>query len=345
MLVSPPLPFTLLTGYLGSGKTTLLNRMLQSAAFRNCLVIINELADAALDGMRLTDTEREYIVLGGGCVCCTTQADLAATVSKALFRRQHGLLPPFERFILETTGAADPYALIATFGSGGSLSHLCSLDQVITTVDGLLGLAQLDDHPEASAAVQAADHLVVTKTDLAAAAPEALTRRLEELNPLATLGFAPALDITTLLSAGLRDATTGETNWQRWLRMHQFTLAPRTPRHTHGGARRHGDVEALAVVLERPVDFDAWCAWIGQYVQRYGKRVLRLKAILITDRFAGPVAFDAIREIVHAPIELPPTSVPDRRSRVVLLCRDLPELELRLLEGAVRATQVGPRRE
>lgn len=338
------LPFTLLTGYLGSGKTTLLNRLLQSAQFRNSLVIINELADLALDGMRLTDVDVDYVVLSSGCVCCTTRADLTSTVSQALFRRAHGLLPPFERFVLETTGAADPYALIGVFGSGGSLSHLCSIEQVITTVDGLLGAAQLDDHPEALAGVLAADHLVVTKTDLLEGQPLALRERLVALNPLATLSLAPTgLDLDALMSSGLRDARTGEANWEKWLRTARFTGlvqhrrdAPLLERPTH----HPSNIAALALVLERPVDYRAWSQWVEQYVQRYGKRVLRLKAVLFTNQFATPIAFDAVRDIVHAPTELDPRAVPDRRSRVVLLCQDIAELELRLLEAAVGATQL-----
>ena len=348
--MSDLLPFTIVTGYLGSGKTTLLNRLLRDQRFRNSLVIINELADLALDGMRLTETDIDYVVLGNGCVCCTTSADLTSTVSRAVFRRSHGLLPPFERFILETTGAADPYALIAAFGNRGTLSHLCHLELVITTVDGLLGEVQLDEHGEVQSAVQAADHLVVTKTDLATERPERLLDRLTELNPLATISLGPSeVDLVALMSAGLRDAETGEANWQRWLRLkrpaviqEQAAPAP-TPLSARASSRpalHTPNVRALTIVLERRVDFRAWCQWVAQYVQQYGKRVLRLKAILVTDRFDGPIAFDTVREIIHAPVELAPSAVPDHRSRVVLLCQDIAPLELQLLEAAVHATQV-----
>lgn len=117
------------------GKTTLLNRLPSDARFRNSLVIINELADLALDGTRLTDVDMEHVVLNSGCVCCTTSADLTNTVAKTLFRREHNLLPKFDRFVLETTGAADPYPLISSFGSRGNLSHLCHLEAVIATID------------------------------------------------------------------------------------------------------------------------------------------------------------------------------------------------------------------
>lgn len=77
----------------------------------------------------------EHVVLNSGWVCCTTSADLTNTVAKTLFRREHNLLPKFDRFVLETTGAADPYPLISCFGSRGNLSHLCHLEAVIATID------------------------------------------------------------------------------------------------------------------------------------------------------------------------------------------------------------------
>ena len=79
-VMSSSTPFTLLTGYLGSGKTTLLNRMLTHPHFRNSLVIINEFAEVALDGMRLLVEGTEYVVLDNGCVCCTTSGFLAARI-------------------------------------------------------------------------------------------------------------------------------------------------------------------------------------------------------------------------------------------------------------------------
>lgn len=289
----------------------------------------------------------EYVVLSSGCVCCTTQAELTNTVAKALFRRQHGLLPPFERFVLETTGAADPYTLIASFGHRGNLSHLCYLDSVIVTVDGLLGERQLLEHPEVAAHVQAADHLVITKADLCATAPQRLRSRLQGLNPMATVSVSPgAGEVWQVLSSSLRDPISGEANWQRWLRLRATVLhsAPVQPRMELGvGDLEHAtSIQTHGVILDQCIDFRKWCDWVASYVQRYGQRLLRLKAILHTNQFAGPIAFDAVRDIVHAPTELPPHAVPDRRSRIVVMCRDVEPLELSLIDAALRETQVAP---
>ena len=46
---SPMLPVSIITGFLGSGKTTVLNHLLQHAAFKNSLVIINEFGEVGID--------------------------------------------------------------------------------------------------------------------------------------------------------------------------------------------------------------------------------------------------------------------------------------------------------
>jgi len=45
----PPIPLTVLTGFLGAGKTSLLNRLLKDPALSQAAVIINEFGEIGLD--------------------------------------------------------------------------------------------------------------------------------------------------------------------------------------------------------------------------------------------------------------------------------------------------------
>ena len=179
-------PVTLLTGFLGSGKTTLLNHLLGQPAFNDTAVIINEFGAVSLDHLLVEAVSGEVLVLEGGCICCAVRSDLETTLRDLLSRRRKGDLPPFRRVVVETTGLADPAPILQLLLNNPLVSGSYGLDGVVTTVDGLLGAAQLTRHPEAAKQVAVADRLVLTKRDIAgdgATAP--LSQQLDDINPVA----------------------------------------------------------------------------------------------------------------------------------------------------------------
>ena len=81
-------PVTLLVGFLGSGKTTLANRILSEQHNERMAVIVNEFGDAGIDGSLIVNVKDNVIELSNGCLCCTVQDDLAATLHALLKRRR-----------------------------------------------------------------------------------------------------------------------------------------------------------------------------------------------------------------------------------------------------------------
>src|SRR5215208_6442711 len=147
-------PVTVVTGFLGSGKTTLLARVLSAPSMANTAVLVNEFGEVGLDHHLLRRVDERTVLLGSGCVCCTT---------------------------LE-----DPAPILHTIYADPVLQHHFSVDLVLTTVDAVNGALHLDLNPESVKQVAAADKVVVTKTDIAEPRiVPALLSRLGKINPSA----------------------------------------------------------------------------------------------------------------------------------------------------------------
>jgi G3E family GTPase len=175
------IPVAVLTGFLGSGKTTLLGRMLASPAFSRTAVIINEFGEIGLDHDLIETSEESFIELQTGCLCCAVRGDLVLTLEDILRRRDAGLVAPFERIVIETSGLADPAPILHALMTDTGLSERLALAGVVTTVDAVNGLATLDRQPESVKQVAVADRLILTKTDLLADPPGSGHRLRPEL--------------------------------------------------------------------------------------------------------------------------------------------------------------------
>ncbi|MBT4670526.1 MAG: GTP-binding protein [Rhodospirillaceae bacterium] len=180
------IPALLLTGFLGAGKTTLLRALLSSPDAADTAVIVNEFGEIGLDHHLLVGASETMYLLENGCVCCTQRDDLEASLEDLYWARLRRKIPWFSRVIVETTGLADPSGVFAMV-SGDPLAGIRYVWQsVVTLVDGVNGSETLEAHAAAAQQAAMADHLIISKTDLAADIGD-LRRRLQILNSDARL--------------------------------------------------------------------------------------------------------------------------------------------------------------
>ncbi len=160
----PPIPLTILTGFLGAGKTTMLNRILKGEHGLRAAVLVNDFGSINIDAELVVGVENNVISLANGCVCCTLREDLVQTVTEAINRPEQP-----EYILLEASGVADPIGIAMTF-IGPKLRDCIWLDSITCVVDA----EQVFAHPEHPAVmdlqlrqIASADMVILNKVDLA----------------------------------------------------------------------------------------------------------------------------------------------------------------------------------
>ncbi|AOF89826.1 GTP-binding protein [Sinorhizobium sp. RAC02] len=358
-------PVSVLTGFLGAGKTTLLNRLLKDPSLTDTAVIINEFGEVGIDHLLVEQSSDGIIELSDGCLCCTIRGELVDTLADLMDRMQTGKIQPLKRVVIETTGLADPAPVLQSVMGNPVLSHSFTLDGVITVVDAANGLSTLANHPEAVKQVAVADRILISKTSLAdAATVEAVKREIAALNPRATVSDAdtPGLVGPDLLANGLYDPGSKIPDVRRWLHEethehhdhhdhghhhhhdhhhdHGHHHHGHSHQHAHDVTRHYATIRSFSIVHDRPVDPMALDMFIDLLRSAHGEKLLRMKGIvLMSTSPERPLVLHGVQSVFHPPERLPAwPEASDRRTRLVLITKDLPEAFVRDLFDAFTGT-------
>src|ERR1700722_9555674 len=299
-------PVNLLTGSLGSGKTTLVRRLLADPALSGTAVLINEFGEVGLDHHLIERIDETVVLLRSGCLCCTIRGELALAIRDLHSRRERGMVPAFGRLVVETTGLAEPFPILSTLKADPVLRHHFRAGAVVTTVDAVNGLSQIERHSQSTRQVAAADRLVLTKTDLADEVTVAdLLAQVRRINPDAPVvrSGETDLDADALLN---RVGTASE--------FHAPLMCDAPNGDSHGR-----DIHSFVVTVEEPMDWTALGVWLTMLLNRHGDKVLRVKGILNVAGEAAPVAIHGVQHLVHNPVHMTAWPDEDRRSRGVFI--------------------------
>jgi len=186
---------------------------------------------------------------------------------------------------------------------------------MLTVIDAVNGEATLKSAAEARKQVILADRLIVSKSDLAAAAAlDSLRRRLQQLNPRASIDIAVggALEPVRFIAPAIAE------------------------RSGFIAEAEHSDgISSFVLEGQLPVVWPAFSRAMETLIALRGTDLLRVKGILNVAGCRGPVVVQYVQHLAHPPVELQSWPDQNRDSRVVFITRNIPETQIRDLFAAV----------
>jgi G3E family GTPase len=330
------LPVWVVTGFLGSGKTTLLNAMLRDAALSQAAVVVGEYGEVGLDHVLVSAPRKRVRLVDSGCICGHVQDEIAARLLDLDDHRHDSADAGFDCVLIETSGLADPVPIVQLLLTDAAVSRRFELQSVVTVFDGVSGLEQLDEHPEAVKQVAVADTVLVSKIDLAGAAEiDRIAERVRALNPAARLLRAAhgRTDAGELLSPATWSADRGAPAGARERLADIDRMAAAA-----GDCGERGPIRTVSLTHEGEITRPGLVLWLNLFASVRAAGMLRMKGLVNVE--GRPVAIHAVQRVLSEPVELDAWPDEDRRSRIVIIARGMDEDDIRATFEAFR-TEAG----
>ncbi|MBK8235370.1 MAG: GTP-binding protein [Deltaproteobacteria bacterium] len=291
------MPVTVVTGFLGAGKTTLVNAWLGGFARGEVAVIVNEHGDIGIDGELLAARVRTLVEITGGCICCSTQAELVHALDEIA-----ATATPPRRILIETSGAASPAGVVTAIASGGR-SGAFVLDGVITVVDATR-VNLLERHDLAVEQVGYADVVVLSRTDACDHVAIADATRVIAAHNGAAVVVASARG--EIAASGSLDALLAARDGE--LPVYRGP-APKRMRHVY---------ESVSLSLDGDVDGDRFAEFIETELAPFAGRIFRTKGILAVAGVDERMILQGVADLVEITFGAPWDATP-RHGRMVVV--------------------------
>ena len=276
------LRLTVLGGFLGSGKTTWLRHQLFAKTYGAVHVIVNEAAAAPLDDA-LLGRAQDLTLLAGACVCCAAKDRLQRCLLDLCDARSAmGPGTRLENVVLEASGLADPGAITQAIQAHPVLVRQIRVVETIVIVDAVNALSLIQQEPLSRRQIEAADRLILTKTETASAEQIALL--------CATL---------QMLAPGAEQSAVAFGSPLAW---EPPQGGEPIPLPESDGADM-APITAHRLDLGETPDWTAFTVWLSALLYVHGDQIVRVKGVVRTP--AGRLLLQTVRRSVQAPEILP----------------------------------------
>lgn len=248
---------TVITGFLGAGKTTLINNLLKKYSGTRFALVENEYGDVAIDTQLIKGVDASQMFdLKQGCICCTINDEFELVLQELAER-----FSEVEYLLIETTGIADPAAVLEPFFRDKNLKETYELKETICLVDGV----NFKDQQEREISLKqilVSDTILLNKTEnFSIEQKESLQKEIEQINPLAkveciVLGSADSIVLDKVGS--VKQST------------YSLVSLP----------GKHSKIQTKTLKFEKGLDKEMFLRWLSYTMDIHKREIYRVKGII-----------------------------------------------------------------
>lgn len=330
------IPVTIITGFLGAGKTNLLNKIIAKHPEKRFAIVENEFGETGIDGGLIKAASDAIFELNNGCICCSLGEDFLFTLENLL-----GSSYEFDHLLVETTGIADPSAIVDAFVSGESIQKRFKVDSVVCVVDAENFEDLYDNQPEVRLQLALADLVLVNKIDCVHPDyPDLLEKLIKETNQLARISRTSfgqvdqieVLDTNSFSGEAIERSTLSFCGIDLGLVAQEGKRSFVHNPETKAQLQKH-DITSVGFTFQGNFDVNKFGLWMQNYLYFNRESIFRVKGIMSFADTEDQFVFHAVRSSFMFEVGKPWGDQP-RFSKLVFIGKNLfaADLESSLLQ-------------